>query len=204
LTGALGRIVVLKWGAVAPAFFVAVFTPNVTNGTPMTDAAPGGLAADIERQVGELGYELVELEVAGNRARPILRVYIDRPGSVPGEPAVSLDDCTAVSRGLEPMLDAYEGLSDRYVLEVSSPGVERPLVRPRDWSRFAGQEVSVRGRAALAGKARRLDGELLGTKGDEGNESVRLRLAGGEEVEFPLAEVEKAHLVYRWGGKQRG
>jgi ribosome maturation factor RimP len=170
----------------------------------MPEETGNGLAADIERGVEALGYELVELEVAGNRARPILRVYIDRPDSVPGEPAVSLDDCTAVSRGLEPMLDAYEGLSERYMLEVSSPGVERPLVRPRDWSRFAGQEVSVRGKAPLAGKARRLDGELLGTRGEAGEQTVRLRLAGGEEVEFPLAEVEKAHLVYRWGGKQRG
>jgi len=170
----------------------------------MPDATPGGLAADIERQVDELGFELVELEVAGNRARPILRVYIDRHDSVPGEPSVTLDDCTAVSRGLEPMLDAYEGLSERYLLEVSSPGVERPLVRPRDWTRFAGQEVSVRGKNTLAGKARRLEGELLGAAGGEGDQSVRLRLAGGEEVEFPLAEVEKAHLVYRWGGKPRG
>ena len=161
----------------------------------------GGLAADIERRVDELGFELVEVEVAGNRARPILRVYIDRPDSVPGQPAVSLDDCTAVSRGLEPMLDARDGLSNRYVLEVSSPGVERPLVRPRDWTRFAGQPVSVRGKATLAGKARRLEGDLLGTTGGEGDETVRLRLAGGEEVEFPLAEVEKAHLVFRWGAK---
>jgi ribosome maturation factor RimP len=180
------------------------FSTERTRLSQMSDAAPGGLAADIERQVGEMGFELVELEVAGNRARPILRVYIDLPDSVPGEPSVSLEDCTKVSRGLEPMLDQYEGLSDRYLLEVSSPGVERPLVRPRDWRRFAGQEVSVRGKNTLAGKARRLEGELLGTAGDEDNESVRLRLAGGEEVEFPLREVDKAHLVYRWGGKPRG
>src|SRR3954468_7655591 len=162
----------------------------------MADVSDGGLAADIERRVDELGFELVELEVAGHRARPILRVYIDRPDSVPGQPSVSLDDCTAVSRGLEPMLDAYEGLSERYVLEVSSPGVERPLVRPRDWTRFAGQPVSVRGKATLAGKARRLEGELLGLKGEGGEETVGLRLPGGEEVEFPLAEVEKANLVF--------
>ncbi len=168
----------------------------------MPDAAPGGLAADIDRQVGEMGFELVELEVAGNRARPILRVYVDRADSVPGQPSVSLEDCTRVSRGLEPMLDACEGLSERYVLEVSSPGVERPLVRPRDWVRFAGQEVSVRGRGTLAGKARRLDGELLGLSGGAGEEAVALRLPGGEDVEFPLAEVEKAHLVFRWGGKR--
>jgi ribosome maturation factor RimP len=169
----------------------------------MADVSDGGLAADIGRRVDELGYELVELEVAGHRARPILRVYIDRPDSVPGEPSVTLDDCTGVSRALEPMLDAREDLSDRYVLEVSSPGVERPLVRPRDWARFAGEPVSVRGKGPLAGKARRLEGELLGLKGGSGEETVGLRLPGGEEVEFPLAEVEKANLVFRWGAKQQ-
>lgn len=162
----------------------------------MADAAGGGLAAEIERIVEGLGYELVELEAVGSRARPILRVYLDRPDSVPGTPAVTVDDCTAVSRALEPMLDARADLSDRYLLEVSSPGVERPLVRPRDWTRFAGQEVSVRGKATLAGKARRLQGELLGLAED--GETVHMRIPGGEEVSFPLAEVEKANLVYRW------
>lgn len=165
----------------------------------MPEEAGNGLAADIARGVEALGYELVELEVAGNRTRPILRVSIDRPDSVPGTPAISVEDCTAVSRALEPMLDARGDLSDRYVLEVGSPGVERPLVRPRDWSRFAGQEVTVRGKGTLAGKARRLQGELIGLEGNE--ETVALRLPGGEEVRFPLAEVEKAHLVYRWGGR---
>jgi ribosome maturation factor RimP len=161
----------------------------------------GGLARDIERAVEELGFELVELEVAGNRARPILRVYIDRPDPAPGRASVSLDDCTAVSRRLQPGLDAREDLAENYVLEVSSPGVERPLTRPRDWRRFAGQEVAVRGKGALGGRAKRLEGELVGVEGGEGEERVRLRLAGGEEVEFPLAEVEKAHLVYRWDRK---
>jgi ribosome maturation factor RimP len=165
----------------------------------MADATGSGLAADIEAGVAALGFELVELEVAGDRARPILRVSIDRPDSVPGTPSISVDDCTAVSRALEPMLDARDDLSERYVLEVGSPGVERPLVRPRDWTRFAGQEVSVRGRGTLAGKARRLQGELLGLEDDE--KTVALRLPGGEEARFPLAEVEKAHLVYRWGGR---
>jgi ribosome maturation factor RimP len=99
------------------------------------------------------------------------------------------------------MLDAREGLSERYLLEVSSPGVERPLTRPRDWTRFAGQEVAVRGRGPLAGGARKLEGVLLGTRGEAGDEAVTLRLPGGEEVEFPLAQVEKAHLIFRWGGK---
>jgi ribosome maturation factor RimP len=165
---------------------------------PGSDA---GLAADIERRVEEMGFELVELEAAGNRTRPILRVYIDRPDSVPGQRSVTLDDCAAVSRGLEPMLDARDDLAENYQLEVSSPGVERPLTKARDWRRFAGQEVSVRGKGPLAGRARRLEGELLGVTGGEGGEAARLRLVGGDEVEIPLSEVEKAHLVYRWGGK---
>lgn len=165
----------------------------------MADAAGGGLAAEIERIVEGLGYELVEMEAVGSRARPILRVYLDRPDSVPGTPAVTVEDCTAVSRALEPMLDARPDVAERYMLEVSSPGVERPLVRPRDFARFAGQEVSVRGKATLAGKARRLQGELLGLTA--GGDGVKMRLPGGEEVEFPLAEVEKANLVYRWSGR---
>lgn len=168
----------------------------------MTDDA---LEREIERRVEEMGFEMVELERKGSRNRPILRLYVDRPGSVPGEPAVSLDDCVAVSRALEPHLDERDDLSPRYVLEVSSPGVERPLVRPRDWERFAGQEVAVRGRAPLAGRARRLEGVLLGLRGGEGDAGrAALRLPDGEEVEVPLAEIERAHLVHRWdtkGGK---
>ena len=76
----------------------------------MADVSDGGLAADIERSVDELGFELVELEVAGHRARPILRVYIDRPDSVPGQPSVTLDDCTAVSRGVW-LARWYRGIS---------------------------------------------------------------------------------------------
>ena len=102
------------------------------------------LTQEIERRIEELGFELVDLERVGSRARPILRAYIDRPDSRPGEPGVSLDDCARVSRALEPFLDEREDLSDRYVLEVSSPGVERPLVRRRDWERFAGSEVRVK------------------------------------------------------------
>jgi ribosome maturation factor RimP len=165
------------------------------------NAAPGTLALDIERRVEEMGFEVVELETAGNRARPILRLYVDRPDSVPGQPSVTLDDCTAISRALEPMLDARDDLADSYVLEVSSPGVERPLTKPRDWRRFAGQEVAVRGKQPLAGKAKRLEGELLGLAEDE--RAVRLRLAGGEEVAVPLAEIDRGHLVYRWDTKDR-
>jgi ribosome maturation factor RimP len=163
------------------------------------------LAREMERRVAEMGFEMVELEQAGSKARPILRLYVDRPDSQPGQPGVSLDDCGAISRALEPWLDAHEGLSDRYVIEVSSPGVERPLVRPRDWERFAGAEVAVKGRGVLADRAKRLEGTLLGLRGDEEARRVALRLPNGDEVEVPLADIDRGNLVYRWerGGKGR-
>ena len=160
------------------------------------------LSREIERRVEELGFELVELERAGNQARPILRVYVDRPDAEPGKPGITLDECARVSRALEERLDGRADLSDRYVLEVSSPGVERPLMRRRDWSRFAGQEVALKGRAALAGRAKRLQGTLLGLSGAE-DAAARLRLEDGTEVEVPLGEVERAHLVFRWETKGR-
>ena len=97
-------------------------------------------------QVEALGFEVVELEWAGKSRRPILRLRVDRPDSVPGK-GISVDDCAVVSRALEQWLD--EEFPERYVLEVSSPGIERPLVRPRDWVRFAGQRVLVHGTRVL-------------------------------------------------------
>ena len=162
------------------------------------------LEAELERRVEALGYELVELERAGSARRPILRLRIDRPDSTPEGGGVTLDDCAVVSRALESYLDAREGLSERYVLEVSSPGVERPLVRRRDFERFAGQEVALHGKAPLAGRARRLEGRLVGVAGEEGAEWVVLRLPGGEEVEIPRDQITRAHLIFRWGGRGRG
>jgi ribosome maturation factor RimP len=128
----------------------------------------------------------------------MLKLRIDRPDSGPGE-GVTVDDCARVSRALEAWLDEHEELSDRYVLEVSSPGVDRPLVRARDFERFRGERVAVKGKEVLLGKATRLEGELLGlVDGDTEAEAVLLRLPDGEEVRIPRAEIRKAHLVFTW------
>lgn len=162
------------------------------------------LEEELEARVEALGFELVDLERAGSKGRPILRLRVDRPDAPAGGSGVSLEDCAAVSRGLEPFLDEREDLSERYVLEVSSPGVERPLVRRRDFERFAGQEVALQGKHPLAGRARRLEGTLVGLAGGgEGKERVVLRLPGGEEVEIPREEITRAHLIYRWGGRDK-
>jgi len=160
------------------------------------------LVHELEAMIEALGYELVEAEFGGVPARPVVRLKIDRPDSAPGQ-GVTLEDCVKVSRALEAELDQRPGTSPSYVLEVSSPGVERPLVRRRDWERFAGQEVAVRGTSLLAGRAMRLEGTLLGLRGTEGEERAALRLPEGEEVEVPLADISRAHLVFHWGSQGR-
>lgn len=154
------------------------------------------LERELADRVTRLGYEFVELELAGSKTRPILRVRIDRPGSEHGD-GVSVADCARVSRELEAYLDGLEA-DARYVLEVSSPGVERPLLRRSDFERFAGREIAVQGRVELAGRSRRLEGELLGIAGTEPDESIRLRLPAGDIVEIRREDIERAHLVFRW------
>jgi ribosome maturation factor RimP len=158
------------------------------------------LAREIDQRVEALGYEVVEMERAGSPHRPVIRLRIDHADPAV-EGGVTHEDCVRVSRALESFLDGREGIGERYVLEVSSPGVERPLVRRRDFERFAGSEVALGGPAPLAGRARRLEGELLGIRGEGDGEVVRLRLRSGEEVEVPRSEIGRAHLVFRWGGK---
>jgi ribosome maturation factor RimP len=162
----------------------------------------GKLAGELEQRLEALGYEMVELEQVGQKRRPILRLKIDRPDSTPGA-GVTVEDCRIVSRALESYLDERPGMAEAYVLEVSSPGVERPLSRRRDFERFAGQEIALHGKAPLAEKAKRLEGELLGVRGEEPRERIALRLADGEEVEVPREEITRAHLVFRWGGEGR-
>jgi len=159
--------------------------------------SPDELEKNLQTRVEALGYEWVELERAGSDSRPILRVRIDLPDSAPGK-GVTLEDCARVTRELETYLDQLPELGERYVLEVSSPGVERPLVRRRDFERFAGREVALRGKSVLAGKARRLEGELLGIVDADGAELIRIRLKNGDVVDVPRQEVVRAHLVYRW------
>jgi len=157
---------------------------------------------EIERELADriegLGYELVEARWGGSGQRPQLKLRIDRLDSGPGS-GVTVDECAKVSRALESWLDEHDALSRRYVLEVSSPGVERPLVRGRDFARFRGERVAVVGKDTLAGLSTRLEGELLGLEAEGLEEEVvRLRLSSGKEVSIPRSEIRKANLVFEW------
>ena len=145
----------------------------------------------IATEVEPLGYELVELRRAGSKRTPVLDVRIDRRD---GE-AVTVDDCARVSRALEARLDAEPGIvGDRYVLEVSSPGVERPLRNAADWRRFAGKDANVSA-DAVGGRA---NVTIVGVDGEPGSETVVVRDARGTERRIPLAEVREARLVFHW------
>ena len=147
----------------------------------------------LENQVADLGFELVDLDWAGSSVRPVLRLRVDKYDSVPGR-GLTVEDCARISRELEPWLDSHESLSERYVLEVSSPGVDRPLKQAGDFNRFRGEQVVLQGHEILAGRNKRLQGELLGLEVT----AVRLRLLDGEEIAVPKSEIRKAHLVFKW------
>lgn len=153
--------------------------------------------AELESRVEALGFELVEVSWGGSSGRPILRLRVDRPDSVPGS-GITVADCARVSRALEAWLDELDEVPERYVLEVSSPGVERPLSRPRDWERFAGQEVSVKRSRTAEEKAARIQGVLLGSVEGPDGPLVQVRLKDGEVVSIERDSIAEARLVYRW------
>jgi ribosome maturation factor RimP len=144
----------------------------------------------VEQEVAAAGYEVVEVRRAGTRTRPTIDVRIDRTD---GE-RVTVDDCARVSRALEQVLDGSPLVSERYVLEVSSPGVERPIKRPADWRRFAGRKARVLS-PQLGG---RVEIEIIGLEGEPGAEAAVVRDARGAEHRLPLAEIKEARLAFHW------
>lgn len=139
----------------------------------------------IERTVAGMGYELVDFETSP-RGR-LLRVFIDR---LPGKGGVDLDDCASVSNQLSRLLAVENVDYDR--LEVSSPGLDRPLKKAADWQRFAGQDVQLRLRLPLAGQ-RNFTGRIVGLEGDDAVVAI-----DGEERRFPLDGIDRARLVPKY------
>ncbi len=129
-----------------------------------------------------LGYELVAVEFLRLAGRMTLRVSIDKPGGV------GVQDCTLVSHALSPLLDVEDPIPAAYFLEVSSPGIDRPLQRPQDFQRFAGYRVKLR--LAPGPGRRRYTGELLGLEG----ELVQIEV-DGRTFKVLWEQVENAHLV---------
>jgi ribosome maturation factor RimP len=145
------------------------------------------LLVPIRNHIAGLGFELVDLRRTGTLQRPILQVRVDRPDSRPGQ-GITADDCAAISRSLERFLESRAMVGPRYVLEVSSPGLERPLRWPEHWRRFVGRQVRVRAES-LPGRTRF---EIHSVPDDE---HVVLRQEDGSEVTLPFDAIRDASLV---------
>lgn len=139
----------------------------------------------IEKTVTGLGFELVDLELSPRGT--LIRVFIDQPNKDGG---VDVEDCAQVSNQLTRVFEVENLNYER--LEVSSPGLDRPVKKAEDFARFAGQDIQVKVRLAVNGR-RNFQGELLGLVGDG---QVGLRVEGGEVV-LALENIDKARLVPR-------
>ena len=143
----------------------------------------------VQGELDSLGYDLVEMQTRGTKSRPLVDIRMERRD---GE-AVTVADCSQASRAIEARLDAIELIGSRYVLEVSSPGVERPLRNAADWRRFIGSRANVNS-TALNG---RVEVEIVGLEGEVGAEVVLLRDKRGDH-RVPLADVTDARLAFHW------
>lgn len=145
------------------------------------------LSDDIENLlapvVARLGLELIDLEYESRGGRSTLRLFIDKDGGV------TLDDCEAASNAVSGVLDVEDPIPGEYNLEVSSPGLDRPLRRASHYDRYTGAEIRVVMRKGFQGR-RRMKGRLAGVEGE-----IVLLDVDGEVHRLPMEDVESARLV---------
>jgi ribosome maturation factor RimP len=134
----------------------------------------------------EMGFELVDTAYVSKSGRWVLQLFIDKEGGV------TVDDCAAVSGEIGDLIDVRDIIDHEYVLEVSSPGLDRPLKKTKDFLRVVGQKVKIRtaqpreGRSNFTGRLERVNGDRL------------TLLVDGREQSFAVDELEKANLVYEF------
>ena len=147
-------------------------------------STPDRLTQIVQQVVEPMGYELVGTELVSRaKAGMMLRIYIDQ------EQGITLDDCAAVSHQVSGVLDVEDPIAENYDLEVSSPGLDRPLFTREHFDRFSGSKVKIRLRMKQAGR-RKFEGILKGTQDDD-----VILVVDGEQIGLPLDQIEKARLV---------
>ena len=133
--------------------------------------------------VAALGYELVGVERLNRGRETLLRLYIDQ------ETGICIEDCEKVSRHISAIMDVEDPIQGQYVLEVSSPGLDRPLFTREHFVRFTGSDIKLRLLTPRAGR-RNFTGKLLGFAGDD-----LLLQADDNTYELPYGQIEKANLI---------
>lgn len=140
-----------------------------------------------ERVARSEGIEIVEIELKGGGKNQFLRISIDKPEGV------THGDCEFISQQVGTILDVEDVVPGHYTLEVSSPGVERKLIKLKDFERFQGQKVKVILRQPIENQ-KSFTGTLAGLE----DHTIALELAPGKRIQFPHEQVEKANLKFEW------
>jgi len=154
----------------------------------MKEAVASKIEEIAQRVAESEGIEIVEVEVKGGGNNRFVRISIDKPAGV------THGDCELVSHQVGTILDVEDVVpGGHYTLEVSSPGVERKLIKPQDYQRFQGKKARISLRDAVEGR-RNWEGTLAGLD----NGAVLLETAPGKTVRFPFEQVQKANLKFEW------
>jgi ribosome maturation factor RimP len=154
--------------------------------TAKTHFVVNQVAELVEPILDEMGIELVDVEFLSQSGKWVLRLYIDK------EAGVTIDDCVRVSREIGDLIDVKEAVTHEYTLEVSSPGIDRPLRKEKDFVGAIGKKVKVRMITPIDGR-RSFTGYLKGFE----NDTLYIDI-DGSSVTLPWAEVEKANLIYEF------
>jgi len=151
-----------------------------------------GLAAEIaslaEPVLADLGFRLVRVVVSGRNGATV-QIMAERP-----EGTITVEECAEISRRLSPVLDVHDPIKGQYTLEVSSPGIDRPLVRPSDFDAWAGYEAKIEMKELISGR-KRFRGVLEGIEGEEVRIEVELDQLGRQVIGLPLGLIGEARLV---------
>jgi ribosome maturation factor RimP len=150
----------------------------------MTDIA--AIAKLIEPEAEALGFELVRVAMFGGKSDPVLQVMAERPDTR----QLDLADCEALSRRVSEVLDAADPIEEAYRLEVSSPGIDRPLTRLKDFADWAGFDARLRMVTPLDGR-KHFDARILGVEQD----GVKVTPARGDDLFIPFAQIAGAKLI---------
>ncbi len=143
------------------------------------------MAAIVSPTLESMGYELVRVAVLG-RDRPTVQVMADKADGS----QITVEDCETISHTLSAVLDVEDPIPGAWSLEISSAGIDRPLTRAKDWSRFAGHLARAETIAPIGGR-RRFSGVVLGAD----DSSARMRLDDGSEIVLPLSAIRRAKLL---------
>jgi ribosome maturation factor RimP len=145
----------------------------------------GRIAAMVEPTLGDMGFELVRVAVLG-KTTPTVQIMADRADGA----LITVEDCAEISHAVGAVLDVEDPIPGEWNLEVSSAGIDRPLTRAKDWTRFAGHLAKAEVNMPVDGR-KRFAGIVLGADATH----ARMRLDDGAEILLPLTDMKKARLV---------